>query len=92
MQVISTIGSLMVTNNIFSAGVGRSGTLISLVNLTLQIMHLNKQEKLESKQFLPLMIEHITQHKLSATPLSVFSTVRRLREYRYLMVQTLVLF
>ena len=62
-----------------SAGVGRTGTLVALANLTLIVKKIKKHIK--NKPSI-----------LDSTYISVFSIVRRMREQRCKMVETYVYF
>ncbi len=57
-----------------SAGIGRTGTIVAICNIILAVERLAEEERKGSDQ---------------VPRVSVFGTVRRLREQRFCMVQTL---
>jgi len=73
-----------------SAGIGRTGTIISIYNLQLVVINavknfLNTQSPEQSKA--PMNLMERLQGTKEEPKMSVFGTVRRLREQRYCMVQ-----
>eukprot|EP00825_Cyclidium_porcatum_P030199 TRINITY_DN32056_c0_g1_i2.p1 TRINITY_DN32056_c0_g1~~TRINITY_DN32056_c0_g1_i2.p1 ORF type:complete len:289 (-),score=52.26 TRINITY_DN32056_c0_g1_i2:74-940(-) len=70
-----------------SAGVGRTGTLIAIANLTMTFLHYKND-------IIELLTKSVDQNdkKWKNIRISIFSTVRRLREQRWGMVYTCLLY